>query len=60
VPSDRLTAAQQARIAKAAEAFVAERDLVHRPSRYDVIEVIPRRGHAPFVRHYRGAFMPEV
>ena len=57
-PQERVTAAQQRRLLRAARSFLAERRCADRPCRFDVVAVTWPPNGAPRVRHYADAILP--
>lgn len=55
-PADAIDEDKQARITRAALAFLKSRKLLENPSRFDVIEVILDVSGKPLLRHYPHAF----
>lgn len=55
-PADAIDDGKQARITRAALAFLKSRKLLENPSRFDVIEVILDVSGKPLLRHYPHAF----
>ncbi len=58
-PADAVHWRKRRRLARLAEAFIAEARLHHLPCRFDVVAIIWQDGGAPDIRVYRHAFDAE-
>jgi len=59
-PAESITATKRRRLAATALRYLAERDWLERPCRFDVVEVVGRGpGRAARVRHVLDAFRPD-
>jgi putative endonuclease len=55
-PEEAVTPWKQRRLISAATCFLASRDLVDRPYRFDVVAVTRPAGGRPAIRHFKSAF----
>ena len=56
-PSESISKTQQARLTRAALAFLKSHGLLEHAARFDVVEVIwPEAAHRPEIRHFPNAF----
>lgn len=56
-PDQLVTAAQKARICRAADRYIRSHNVVHEP-RFDIVAVVLEPGAQPAVDHYEDAFRP--
>lgn len=57
-PHDAITAAKQAKLARAAAWFLQRRGWSTRPCRFDVVTIVTADGSQPQIEHFREAFVP--
>ena len=58
-PAESITTEKQARLTRAALAFLKQKGLLEQPSRFDVVAVTwPEDSRSPRIEHYKNAFEP--
>jgi len=55
-PAEAVTPEKQARIARVAEIFLHEKQLLNAPARFDVISIILQKNRPPQIEHIKHAF----
>ncbi len=60
LPELSITTDKQRLVARTAQRFLAERHVLNRPCRFDVLAIDNHPGHAPAVRLHKDAFSPQL